>query len=71
MSFSCSIVIYLFGSCSRSINSVGEERANISATQVIMWFLLGDVFYSSWYLGYAVLFYCGTPWVFHIIMLQL
>ena len=28
---------------------------------VIMWFLFGEVFSSSGCLGWATLFYCGTP----------
>ena len=28
---------------------------------VIMWFLFGEVFSSSVCLGWATLFYCGTP----------
>ena len=55
------IVSYLYVSCSRSITSEGEERANLSAR---MWFLFGEV--SSWCLGWVALFYCGTPLAFHI-----
>ena len=33
--------------------------------------LVGEVSSSSWCLGWAVLFYCGTPWAFHIIILVL
>ena len=57
-----SIVIYLYVSCSVSIISVGEARDSLL---VIMWFLLGKVSSSSWCLG--LLFYCVTPWAFHII----
>ena len=32
-----------------------------------MWFLFGEVSSSSGCLGWATLFYCGTPWAFHII----
>ena len=35
---------------------------------VIMWFLFGEVSSSSGCLGWATLFYCGTP--FHIIIFQ-
>ena len=31
---------------------------------VIMWFLFGEVSSSSGCLGWAMLFYCGTPWAF-------
>ena len=33
-----------------------------------MWFLFGEVSSSSGCLGWATLFYCGTPWAFHIII---
>ena len=35
-----SIVSYLYVSCSGSITSVGEERANFSPCLLVMWFLL-------------------------------
>ena len=35
-----------------------------------MWFLFGEVFSSSWWLGWAALFYCSIPWAFHIIILN-
>ena len=35
-----------------------------------MWFLFVEVFSSSGCLGWATLFYCGTPWAFHIIIIQ-
>ena len=38
---------------------------------VIMWFLFGEVSSSSGCLGWATLFYCGTPLAFHIIILVL
>ena len=68
--FSCrilySIVSYLYLSCSGSITSVWEEeKANFllsfTAVLVIMWFLFGEVSFSSWFLRWAALFYCGTP----------
>ena len=34
-----------------------------------MWFLCEEVSSSSCCLGWAALFYCGTPWAFHIIIL--
>ena len=33
-----------------------------------MWILFGEVSSSFWCLGWAALFYCGTPWPFHIII---
>ena len=36
-----------------------------------MWFLFGEVSFSSGCLGWATLFYCGTPWAFHIIIFHL
>ena len=32
---------------------------------------VGEVSSSSGHLGWATLFYCGTPWAFHIIILLL
>ena len=34
-----------------------------------MCFLFGEVSSSSGCLGWATLFYCGTPWAFHLIIL--
>ena len=66
-----SIVSYLYVSYSESITSVGEERAIFFCYRllVIMWFLFGGVSSSSWCLGWAALFYCGTPCAFHIIII--
>ena len=61
-----SFVIYLYVSGSGSITSVGEESCCLL---VIVWFLFGEVSSSSGCLGWATLFYCGTPWAFHIIFL--
>ena len=61
-----SIVSYLYVSCSESITSVWEEGYRLL---IIMWFLFGKVFCSSGCLGWAALFYCGTPWDFHMIIL--
>ena len=47
-----SFVVYLYVNGSGSVTSVGEERANLSA---------GEVSSSSGCLGWATLFYCGTP----------
>ena len=54
-------------SCSGSITSAGEERAKFSAI-VYLWFLFGGVSASSWCLGWAALFYCGTSRAFKIII---
>ena len=55
----------LYVSCSGSITSVGEERAILSVIVYLllkcMWFLFGEIFSSSGCLGWAALFYCGTP----------
>ena len=59
-----SFVVYLNVNGSGSITSVGEERANLTVCcclPVIMWFLFGEVSSSSWCLGWATLFNCGTP----------
>ena len=52
-----SFVVYLYVNGSGSITSVEEERANLSAVV----FLFGEVSSSSGCLGWATLFYCGTP----------
>ena len=66
-----SLVSYLYASCSGSITLVREEREVICLTSgllVSMWFLFGEVASSSSCLGWAALFYFGTPWAFHIIL---
>ena len=50
------VCLYISGS--GSITSVGEECCCLL---VIMWFLFGEVPSSSVCLGWATLFYCGTP----------
>ena len=60
------IVSYLYVSCSGPITSVGEERANLSATVlycllVIRWFLLGEVSSSSGCLGGLSYFIVALP----------
>ena len=55
-----SFVVYLYLNGSGSITSVGEERANLSA--VVYLLLCGFCLESSsGCLGWATLFYCGTP----------
>ena len=56
-----SFVVYLYVNGSGSITSVGEERAVCCCLPVIMWFLFGEVSSSSGCMGWATLFYCGTP----------
>ena len=59
-----SFVVYLYVNGSGLITSVGEERANLSAV-VYLWlcgfFWGGGGSTSSGCLGWATLFYCGTP----------
>ena len=59
----CIFVVYLYVNGSGSITSVREERANFFCycLPVIMWFLFGEASSSSGCLGWATLFYCGTP----------
>ena len=57
-----SFVGYLYISGIGPITSVGEERANslllFTCNNVVS---VGEVSASSWCLGWATLFYCGTP----------
>ena len=65
-------VVYLYVSGSGSITSVGEKSLFVCCClPVIMWFLFGEVSSSSGCLGWATLFYCGTPLAFHIVILQI
>ena len=62
MSFLYSFVSYLHISGSESITSVGErEQICLLLFTCKFVFLLGEVTYSSGYLGLNVLFYCDTP----------
>ena len=64
---------YLFISSSGSITSDRGERSFVYyrlIVIIIMWFLFGELSPSSWCLGKAALFYCGTPWAFHIFILK-
>ena len=66
-----SYFVFLYVSCSGSITLVGEERANLSAINlilVIMWFLFEEVSSFSGCLEWAALFYCVTSWAFCIII---
>ena len=40
---------------------VRETKFVCTSLLVIMWFLFGEVSFSSGCLGWATLFYCGTP----------
>ena len=71
---SYSIVSYLYVSFSGLITSVGEEKAIflLSFTCNYVFFVRGGGRSSySWCLGYAAIFYYGTPWAFHIIIEQI
>ena len=62
MSFLYSFVGYSYVSSSGSITSVGEERANLSAIVSCNCVVsVGEVSSFSGCLGWAALFYCGTP----------
>ena len=54
-----SFVGYLYVSGSGSVTSIGEERANLSAIGYVV--SVGEVSSFSGCLGWATLFYCGTP----------
>ena len=57
-----SIVSYLYVSCSRSITSIGEERAYLPAIVYLLLCGFGEVSSLSWCLGWAALFYCCAAW---------
>ena len=69
--FLYSIVSYLYVSYSGLITSVGEERANylLFTCNHVVSVKRGFPFLLVH--GQAVLFYCGTPWAVHIIILDL
>ena len=48
----------------------GEEADLYDFLPVIMWFLFGEVPSSSGCLGWATLFYCGTPWASCVVILH-
>ena len=53
---------YLYVSGSGTITSVGEEGANLSAIVTGNYVVsVGEVSSSSVCLGWATIFYCGTP----------
>ena len=58
--FYCELFIYV--SCSGSNTLVGEERASLSA--IVYYYYVVSIWRGSlflWVLGWAALFYCGTP----------
>ena len=63
----CHFVLVFFSPFSIAITSLGEERANLSASRtffsVCACFDL-SVSSSSWGLGRAAVCDCGTPWTF-------
>ena len=69
--FLYSFVCYIYISGSGSITSVGEERELICLLLFTCNYVVsvGDVSSSSGCLGWATVFYCGTPWAFHLIIL--
>ena len=65
-----SIVTYLYVSCSGSVTLVWEVRACLlSFTCNYVVSSRRSFLFFSWRLGRAVLFYCGTPWDFHMVIL--
>ena len=57
------LVVYLYVSGSGSITRLGNRQliCLLLFTCSCVWFLFGEVSSSSGYLGWAALFYCGTP----------
>ena len=55
----CILSLVIFVCCSGSTASAEEERASFFCycLHVVLWFLFRDGFSSSWYLGWAALFY--------------
>ena len=62
----CHFVLVFFSPFSIAITSLGEERANLSALYVCSVCACLDlsVSSSSWGLGRAAVYDCGTPWTF-------
>ena len=57
-----SFVVYLYVNGSESITSVGEERASLSTVVYCNYVVsVWEASSSSGCLGWATLFYCGTP----------
>ena len=66
------VISYLFVSCSGSIASVKEERESyfVCYRLLVMVWLCWERFPLLLVLGIGCVFYCGTPWAFHVIILQ-
>ena len=62
----CHFVLVFFSPFSIAITSLGEKRANLSAFRTFIRFVLFrlSISSSSWGLGRAAVFDCGTPWTF-------
>ena len=63
----CHFVLVFFSPFSIAITSLGEEKPNLSAFCMFVWFVLVWICwfpFSSWCLGRAVVCDCGTPWTF-------
>ena len=63
----CYFVLVFFSPLSIAITLLGEERANLSAFRTFVRFALVwllSVSVSSWCLGRAAAYDCGTPWAF-------
>ena len=55
------IVSYLLYAVADQLPRLGKrELVFCYCLHVILWFLFGGGFSSSWYFGWAALFYCGT-----------
>ena len=64
----CVFCFCVFGHLSIAITSLGEERANLSVfVRLFDFFFFLSVSSSSWCLGKAAAFDCGTPWTFHLL----
>ena len=59
----CYFVLVFFSPFSIVITSLGEDRANLGAFCAC---LVLSVSFSSWCLGRAAVFDCGTPWTFFL-----
>ena len=66
MSYHVLFVLVFFSPFSIAITSLGEERAYLSAFCTFVRFarLVLSISSSSWCLGRAAVYDCGTPWTF-------
>ena len=71
LSLSLLIVLMFFSPISIMITWLGEERAGLYASRAFIMFILHTLlfvfFSSSWCVGLAVNYDCGTPWTFYLI----